>query len=630
MKYILVILLFIFVTYIVGVFVKEKLSNNFIEKQFKEKLAKLNYNFDCENYSYIVDNINDTTWLYSFDKNKYLKALLLSDNSIEEKFDSLISLKLIVISENQNKTGELCQEENFYIDSEVPDFILSLVKQEINNKCEEMIYLVQRIIKIINHGYCFDVQNGSQVMKEAYKLCAAKTKYFEENLIEEEKTKYIKRALRILKLEKTLVCIKTFEEIKTIKEKEWQRKNKNVEKLKIKLDEEKQKIEEYKKELKQQYHELIKINNEKTNQKIIDIEEERNRLNKIEKELIEIKSLAKYKVEKYKNEVLNYIEIIKTESNLKIVPYFAGIIADIETIILEKAAEALEWGKSKERKIKVESLRILRSETKKQLEEARIGYYQLKYLLELFPALQDFLDEEYSEVKMDLTMYEKLTQDPVFQFLNKNEWHNLSEAERNQLALDRYIESHKKNNWQIGRDYELFVGQKYLSKGYDVDFTGSYLGLEDMGRDLICKKGNEVIIIQCKYWSLKKEIHEKHINQLYGTIVSYSIENNIPLNNVKGCFITNTKFSKTAIEFAKRLNIEVKENENIINFPRIKCNVGVDQDGKKTKIYHLPMDYSYDVAKIVKKDEFFAMTVKDAEDAGFRRSYRWHGDNENN
>ncbi|MBN9350034.1 MAG: hypothetical protein J0H55_05050 [Chitinophagaceae bacterium] len=37
---------------------------------------------------------------------------------------------------------------------------------------------------------------------------------------------------------------------------------------------------------------------------------------------------------------------------------------------------------------------------------------------------------------------------------------------------------------------------------------------EDLGRDLVCKKNNEIEIVQCKYRANHKTIHEKHINQL--------------------------------------------------------------------------------------------------------------------
>lgn len=71
--------------------------------------------------------------------------------------------------------------------------------------------------------------------------------------------------------------------------------------------------------------------------------------------------------------------------------------------------------------------------------------------------------------------------------------------------MDRYKKSRKKTKWQIGRDYELYVGYQYAQKGYDVDYFGSYMGLEDLGRDIIAKKGEQVLIIQCKYWSEKNK-----------------------------------------------------------------------------------------------------------------------------
>ena len=61
-------------------------------------------------------------------------------------------------------------------------------------------------------------------------------------------------------------------------------------------------------------------------------------------------------------------------------------------------------------------------------------------------------------------------------------------------------------------------------------------------------------------------------------------------------------------------------------FPRIKCNIGRDEYGAVTKIYHLPMDQQYDNVIIEPdKGEFFAMTVLEAENAGFRRAYKWYG-----
>ena len=153
-------------------------------------------------------------------------------------------------------------------------------------------------------------------------------------------------------------------------------------------------------------------------------------------------------------------------------------------------------------------------------------------------------------------------------------------------------------------------------KGCHVEYYGSLHGLEDLGRDLIVTCEGKIRIVQCKYWSQNKQIHENHIMQLYGSVIEYNLENQ---TNATGILITNTTLSDKAKEFAKILGIAYKENYNIDVFPRIKCNIGVEG-----KIYHLPFDQQYDTT-IIDGSEFMALTVKEAEDAGFRRAYRWRG-----
>lgn len=74
----------------------------------------------------------------------------------------------------------------------------------------------------------------------------------------------------------------------------------------------------------------------------------------------------------------------------------------------------------------------------------------------------------------------------------------------------------KKSKEEIGRDYERYVGYLYEQNGYKVSYQGIKKKMEDGGIDLICQKGNEIDIVQCKNWGKEKIIHEKHINQLYG------------------------------------------------------------------------------------------------------------------
>ena len=228
-------------------------------------------------------------------------------------------------------------------------------------------------------------------------------------------------------------------------------------------------------------------------------------------------------------------------------------------------------------------------------------------------------------------------EDQIRNWLTREEYERLSPTERNQRALDNYKASHNKSKRQIGRDYERYVGWLYESKGYSVEYKGILDGLEDLGRDLICRKDGRTVIIQCKYWSKDKLIHEKHINQLFGTYMHYMIEMHkdgaqnglfdvFDLARDSGCsacFWTKTSLSDTARAFANALGIEVHEHEEIGDYPMIKCNINRTTG---EKIYHLPFDINYDKTVIdPAHGEFYAATVHQAESAGFRRTHKWTG-----
>lgn len=311
------------------------------------------------------------------------------------------------------------------------------------------------------------------------------------------------------------------------------------------------------------------------------------------------------------------------ESNTTAIPYMAGMIADMETYGLEKLALGLSWGYDKRRLEKVKSIREIREDARAMVEKNKDAQYQLAYLLELFPSLSDIIECEFKKLP-PIEVHELSEYDSTRDYLSREEYLSLSQTQRNQLALDRYVNSHNKTKWQIGRDYEQYVGYQYRKKGYEVDDCGSYMGLEDLGRDIIAKKGDNILIIQCKYWSSVKQIHEKHITQLYGTMVSYCVENDVERERVTGVLVTNIQLSDMAKKMASYLGIKYAENYEMGQFPRIKCNIGHDEYGK-TKIYHLPFDQQYDATKIKNSGEFYAMTVEEAEAAGFRRTFKWFG-----
>jgi hypothetical protein len=236
------------------------------------------------------------------------------------------------------------------------------------------------------------------------------------------------------------------------------------------------------------------------------------------------------------------------------------------------------------------------------------------------PFLVDLKNEEFGLDEELLKEYTKEEQeDPVVNYLRKDEYRKLSTTERNQLALDRYWDRWKSKG-AIGALYERYIGYLYEIAGYEVEYYGIFQGREDRGRDLIAKKGNEIIVIQCKNWSQYTNIHENMVFQFFGSVYKYRMEN--PGKNIIGAFITSTTLSDVARAFANDLGIQLQENHPLKRYPCIKCNVSV-KDG--TKIYHLPFDQQYDVTKINPKfGEFFCMNVQEAEKKGFRRAWRWH------
>lgn len=259
--------------------------------------------------------------------------------------------------------------------------------------------------------------------------------------------------------------------------------------------------------------------------------------------------------------------------------------------------------------------------TKRPLEEElRLYKYRLSIIENEFPWLNELFDMTIAEMReaLNTTSFQD-TSDSVRNYLSLHEYTSMNDDDRNQLALDRYISSHKKTKWQIGRDYELYIAHLFRNEGYEVKETGSLLRYDDLGRDIIVKKNNHVAIIQCKYWSLDKEIHEKHIFQLFGTSMCYQVDH--PNEKVSCILVTNTKCSDRAKSFARKMSIIVKEGIDLGDFPRIKCNISDTGE----RIYHLPMDQQYDNVVIDKPGEFYATNVREAVRRGFRRAYRWHG-----
>lgn len=301
-------------------------------------------------------------------------------------------------------------------------------------------------------------------------------------------------------------------------------------------------------------------------------------------------------------------------------PYFAKQFADCLYLIDLKAASDLE-SKARPAFTAAEKVREISSQKRALQEQCKLLEYQLFLYESVFPWLSDFKEISAD----DLASVANIAAAPESEYstlknwLSPQEYQTLSETDRLQLALDRYS-NRQKSNWQVGIEYERYVGYCYEQKGYKVRYFGATEGLEDMGRDLIVSKDKKLFVIQCKRWASEKTIHEKHIFQLYGTTILQVMEH--PECQVSGIFITTTSLSSLAKSCANYLHIAVVEKFPLKPYPLIKCNISKDGD----KIYHLPFDQQYDRVIINPSDgDCYVSTVQEAESKGFRHAWRWHG-----
>ena len=265
----------------------------------------------------------------------------------------------------------------------------------------------------------------------------------------------------------------------------------------------------------------------------------------------------------------------------------------------------------------------IKKEKKELLKQNKILQYQLNFLTSNFPMLEDAMQLTANDIQDALNFISndkevKSDYDIVENYLSPEEYTKLSNTEKYQLALDRYLNKKKKSLWEIGISYERYIGYIYESKNYKVTYNGALEGFNDLGRDIIAENKNEILIIQCKYWRKERIIHENTVFQLYGTMILKQLNTN---KKVKGILVTTTTLSENAKKIANHLNIQVRENETFDKtYPCIKCNINKTTN---EKIYHLPFDQQYDRIQIdIKRNEKYVSTVQEAEGLGFRRAMK--------
>ena len=243
--------------------------------------------------------------------------------------------------------------------------------------------------------------------------------------------------------------------------------------------------------------------------------------------------------------------------------------------------------------------------------------YKFEYLLSIYPELRKFKDDDaYIKYKE-----EEEKRCNIKNWLPEEKYSRLSETEREQLAVDRYIEQegYQWSDWEKGRNYEIYCAYILYNEGYDIAQEGLNKKLEDKGRDIIAihRKSGEVLIVQCKNW--KGEVRENVVFQLFGSYAQWLAENGRRLGDdavMPWLYVTGA-VSEEAKRCAEILKVQIRILP-MGKFPAIKCNVNHNTG---QKIYHLPFDRHYDLVKINVKGKGYKFKIAEAITEGFRRAY---------
>lgn len=365
------------------------------------------------------------------------------------------------------------------------------------------------------------------------------------------------------------------------------------------------------------------------------------------RELEKLKSEHTRELEKLKSERTRELEKLKKDvgeerqvfsERAKLFPWLARAFADLEEL-RGKEGEVWLTRKSHPAAKAAETVRAFSKRTQAAEEKSRHLTYRIDFYEKHFPWLTDFIGDSLESYLLELERREPTlalatenVDDPARDYLSDLEYTRLTTQERNQLALDRWKRK-RKTSWEIGRDYERFIGYMFEKSGYSVEYFGAIEGFDDLGRDLIVRKQDQVRIVQCKYWSKTKQVHEKHVFQIFGSAVEYLVRQNtkgntLPLfskfemlGKVIPEFVTSTTLSPRARDFATLLDVHVRENVPLGEYPIIKCNISRRLN---ERVYHLPFDQQYDNTVIEpERGEFYVSSVPEAEGKNFRRAYRW-------
>lgn len=114
---------------------------------------------------------------------------------------------------------------------------------------------------------------------------------------------------------------------------------------------------------------------------------------------------------------------------------------------------------------------------------------------------------------------------------------------------------HKKLEWWISmtpEEFEEEIAEYYRLQGAEAEKTPNS---NDGGYDVMVKKNNTKILVECKKWSKNSKVSRPTVQKLGGVIEGEEAD--------YGVFITTASFTDGAKEYAKKVGIELIDGEKL-------------------------------------------------------------------
>ena len=170
------------------------------------------------------------------------------------------------------------------------------------------------------------------------------------------------------------------------------------------------------------------------------------------------------------------IEQIATD-NTQNAPWLAQRFADYKEIYDNQREQYLRT-KQRPAVKSADEVRAIAKEKKELQKENKILKYQLDFIYNMFPFIENTIQDDVESVKEAIEFINSNTDvkddyEVVSSYLSPEEYQKLSNQEKYQLALDRYLNRKKKSLWEIGISYERYIGYKYEMQGYRVKYNGA-------------------------------------------------------------------------------------------------------------------------------------------------------------